>query len=94
MNIIKLNNSEFEVENYYRSTSFTDNVIQSSGNCVLNTSDTSALYEIAESPITLIQITKDDEIIYNLDNITAHIENIIESFSADRFYINVNFIFE
>ena len=94
MNIIKFNNAEFEVESYYRNTNFSNDTIQSNGNCVIKTDDTDLLYEVAESSITSIQIIKDNEVIYNLTDITAHIENIGESFSGDRVYINVNFIFE
>ena len=93
MNVIKFNNEEFEVEHYSKTTHFSQYEITSSANCSVN-GDIATLNTLAESPITSIQIICNNEVIYNLQNITAHIDSISENFPGDRMYINVSMTFD
>ena len=92
MNKIKFNDVEFEVESYSKNTYFHEE-LSSNGNCSIITDDMDALHALAEVPITSIQILHDGEVIYNLHDINAKIDNINEYLSGDRMSINVNLIF-
>lgn len=94
MNTIKFNNKEFEVENFYRNTSFLDDHIESNGNCSVKADSIDELYELAESTITSIQILHDGEVIYSLSDLNTKIANINESFTGDRVYTNISIQFE
>ena len=94
MNKIKLNNTEFEVESYNRTAYFNGETINCTGGCALITSNIDGLYELAEVPITSIQIYVNNESIYNLQNINARIENISEYFNGERFGVSVSLIFD
>jgi len=95
MNVIKLNNAEFQVESYSRNTSFynEEGTVVSAATCGLITNNLNALNELAATTITSIQILHDDNLIYNLENIDAVIENISESLSDDRVWVYVNIKF-
>ena len=93
MNIIKLNDAEFQVESYNKTTTFSGENISSSAYCQVNTDNINTLNELAADPITSIQILHDGDLIYNLQNINAKIDNINESLSMDRIFINVNLTF-
>lgn len=92
MNKIKFNDVEFEVESYSKNTYF-NNELSSNGNCSIITDDMDALNALANVPITSLQILHDGEVIYNLHDINAKIDNINEYLSGDRMSINVNLIF-
>lgn len=92
MNKIKFNDVEFEVESYSKNTYFHEE-LSSNGNCSIITDDMDALHALAEVPITSLQILHDGEVIYNLHDINAKIDNINEYLSGDRMSINVNLIF-
>lgn len=95
MNIIKLNNVEFEIENYTRNTNFSGDTMTSNGYCSLINADVDDITALAQTTITSIQILHNNNIIYNITDITARIESISESFSGgERMYISMNFIFE
>lgn len=93
MNIIKLNQLELEVESYSKNTFFTGENITSSGNCVVTTDNIEALNTLAENEITLIQIYHDSELIYDLSDISAHIDQINEYLANDHMSININISF-
>ena len=93
MNKIKLNNVEFEVENYNKSTYFSNDTISTNANCSIITDNITALNELAEDEITSIQIHHDDTLIYNLADISARIDSINEWLNGDRMSISVNFTF-
>lgn len=92
MNKIKFNDVEFEVESYNKNTYFHEE-LSSNGNCSIITDNMDALNALAEVPITSLQILHDGEVIYNLHDINAKIDNINEYLSGDRMSINVNLIF-
>ena len=93
MNIIKLNNAEFEVENYNKNTFFGGESISSTASCSVLTNDPTVFNEMASTPITSIQILHDGEVIYNLQNISARIESINEYLNVDRMSINIGLNF-
>lgn len=94
MNIIKLNTSEFEVDSYNKTTYFNGETVTSNANLSINTNDISALNDLADEVITVIQILHDGEIIYNLTNINAKIENINEFLNFDKMNISVSLRFD
>lgn len=94
MNKIKLNNAEFEIENYNKSTYFGGDTITSNANFQLTTNDITLLNALVSETITSIQIIHDDTVIYNLTDINAHIDNINEYLNFDRMNINVSMRFD
>lgn len=94
MNKIKFNNEvELQVESYNKNTYFNNNTMNTTANCSVITDDIAALHALANDKITSIIITCNDNVIYNLSNIDAKIENINEYLSGERMYINVNLTF-
>ena len=93
MNVIKLNNTEYPVTSYNRTTNFFDGNITSNGYISIQTNDTSTLNTIAESPITSIQIYHENTKIYDTGEINAHIDSINEVMGEDQMYVNVNMTF-
>lgn len=94
MNKIKFNNTEFTVETYNKTTYFSGETITSNASCTLTVNDVTTLNELVGVPITTIQITHDDTLIYNLTNISAHIDNVNEYLSMDRMNTNINIAFD
>ena len=93
MNKIKFNNTEFEVESYNKSTYFNSESMSSNANCTLLTNNITGLNALAEESITSIQITHDNELIYDLQNINARIDNINEYLNGDRIGITIGLTF-
>ena len=95
MNIIKFNNSEFEVESYNKSTYFSlSGSMNSNASCSLVAANVNTLMALALEPITSIQIEHDQKVIYTLNNITCHITNMNEYLSNDRMSVSLNLSFE
>lgn len=94
MNIIKFNNVEFEVISYNKNTFFSENEITSTANCQLILSDVSVLNDLTDETITSLQILHDGDVIYNLSDISARIENISEYLNVDRMDVNVSLRFD
>ena len=94
MNKIKFNNTEFEVETYNKSTYFGGETITSNANCNIVVTDANALNALVGITITSIQITHDDNLIYNLSNISARIDNINEYLNMDRMGTSLNIVFD
>lgn len=93
MNIIKFNNVEFEVIGYNKNTYFSDDIITSSASCQIIVTDMDVLNNLANTAITSLQILHDGNIIYNLSDISAHIENISEYLNVDKMDISVGLRF-
>ena len=94
MNVIKINNYECEVMSYNKSTGLSDNTIVSTAYCeFINTNEINFDDKIFE-PITSIQIYHDNNLIYNLSDITAHIESVNEYFNGERMVTNINMRFD
>lgn len=94
MNKIKFNNTEFEVETYSKTTYFNGETITSNGSCNVVTSNVASLNSLAQNEITSIQITHDDNLIYDLNDISAKIDSINEYFTGDRMSISVSLTFD
>lgn len=93
---IILNENEFDFDSYTRNTYFNENSISSTayigkihGADLANT-----LAELGTEAITSISITVNDEPIYTLSNIDAHITSMDESFNGvDQIHTNLNLQF-
>lgn len=93
MNTIKFNNTEFELGSYNRNTYFSGETMSSNANCGIITTDISDINALAESTINSLQIYHDEQLIYNLQNINAHIDSISEYLNNDRIDITLNITF-
>jgi hypothetical protein len=78
MNKIVLNNAEFEIDNFNKSTNYMDGNITSNGYVSILTNDVGPLNTLATQTITSIKIYHDESLIYNLENINAHIDTVNE----------------
>ena len=94
MNIIKFNNVEFEVIGYNKNTYFSDDTITSTASCQIIVADMEVLNSLTKTAITSLQILHDGNIIYNLSDISAHIDNISEYLNVDKMDINVSLRFD
>lgn len=94
MNKIKLNNAEFEIENYNKNTYFNEDSISSDASFQITVNDMAVLNALVKETITDIQITHDDNVIYTLADLNAHINNINEYLSFDRINVNVSLRFD
>ena len=93
MNTIKFNDTSFEVESYNKNTSFMGETISSSASCTINTNNIESLNALAQDSITSIQILHNNDLIYNLADIDAKIDNISEYLNGDRMGVSVNLTF-
>ena len=93
MNTIKLNNTEIPVTNYSKTTTFSEDTINSYAYTMVNASDMAALEALAATPITSLQIYHDGTLVYDLGEINARIDSINDSLSDDRVYTNINMTF-
>jgi len=94
VNTIKFNNTTFEVLNYNRSTTFENGNMSSTAMCNVLAVDASDFNDLAEEPITQIQIYHDNTLIYTLSNISATLYSISEYLDNDKVNINFNLIFD
>ena len=94
MNVIKINNYECEVTSYNKTTTLQEDTIVSVAYCeFINTNEINFDDKIFE-PITSIQIYHDGNLIYNLSDITAHIESVNEYLNGERIMTNINMRFD
>ena len=93
MNIIKFNDTSFEVDSYSKNTYFTGENVTSNAYCSIKVTEMATLNALTEVPITSMEILHDGNSIYRLDNINAKIESINEVLNFDRINITVNFVF-
>ena len=82
MNTIKLNNTEFTVSSYSRTTNFSGEGLNSYAYAMIDVPDAAALNAIAAEPVTSLQIFHNDTLIYDLGEINAHIDSINDSATA------------
>ena len=94
MNIIKLNDLEMQVEGYNKNTYLNENKIISNATCTINTNNINALHELMSDSIQTIQIYHDDTLIYNLENLNAHITNINEYLNIDHIGVSLGISFD
>ena len=93
---IILNNEEFDFSGYNRSIYFSDENMTSNGyiSNLRGTNVANRLSDLAQETITSITIKKDNDVIYELDNIDAKINTMDESYNGDDAVItNVNIQF-
>lgn len=94
MNVIKFNNTkEYEVSGYSKNTNINNNEKNSDANCTLITNDTSSVLELAEEPITSIKIYSSDNLIYELSEINANINQINEFLNGTHMEVNLYMTF-
>ena len=93
MNTIKLNNAEFTVVSYNKSTTFNGDRIASNAYCDIIPVDVSALHELGDDLISTIEIYHDDELIYRIIEQEGHITNINEYLNGDHMNANITIVF-
>ena len=94
VNIIFNGEHTYELNSFTRDTTFnfTDDTMTSTA--YMNLKDTDAQLEaLGHSVITSLQIKVNDEVIYSLPEITAHITNLNESLMGDTMTTNLNISF-
>jgi len=94
MNTIKFNNHTYEVLSFNKNTYFENNHISSTANCQIRTSDITSLYTLAEETIESLQIYWNEDLIYDLDNISGKLSSISEYLADDRINITLNCNFD
>ena len=94
MTTLKLNNTEFELAAFTRNTSFYENSIVSTASCDIKVSDTDLLEALTDIQITSLQIKYNDEVIYTLNDISAHLNSIGEYLNTDHISANLNLTFD
>lgn len=93
MNKIKLNNHEFEVENYNRTLQSVNSEIASNGYCTVWLTDDFDIASLMQETITSVQIYHDESLIYDLDNLNAKIYSANEYLNGDHMVISLNLNF-
>lgn len=95
MNTILLNEEAlYGIDNFSKNTTFDGGTISSTGYMSLRlVQDSPDIIALAVDPITSIKILHDETVIYNSQNLTAHITNINEYLNGDRIDITVNLVF-
>ena len=94
MNTIKLNNVEFEIVGYSRSTYFSGDKMTSTANCVFREADANTINNLLGTEITSLQIYYNDTLIYDLQNISAKLDTINEYLNVEHMDISVNLTFD
>lgn len=93
MNTIKFNDYQCGLISFSKYTNFDENGMVGTGTCQISTSDLTGLQEVGLNGINSIQITHDEEVIYNLTDINAHISYINESLNEDHIDITLSINF-
>ena len=93
-NIIFNGEHTYELNSFTRDTNFnfTDNTMTSTAYMNLKNTD-AQLEALGCSVITSLQIKVNDDVIYSLPEITAHITNLSESLMGDAMTTNLNISF-
>lgn len=94
MTKIKLNNSEYQIESYNRTTNISDNNITSTAYLNLSSGEAVNLNSLLGTTINSIEIDVDDIKIYELTNINAKVDSVNEYLSGNRMSYNVNITFK
>lgn len=93
MTQIKLNDYVCEIDSYNRNTTISGGVLSSNGYINLVNGNASELNELLGTPVTDIEITVDNEKIYELHDIDAEINSMNEYLSGNRMAYNLNIVF-
>ena len=94
MTTIKFNDTTFIVEGFTKSTSLINGSIHSTGNCSILLDGTDSVNSLLGIEITDIEIYNNDELIYNLDNLNAHDNNINEYLSDEKMRASFSIIYD
>lgn len=94
MTKIKLNNTEYQIDSYNRTTNIMDGNINSTAYVNLVNGDATALNALLGTTITSIEITVDSDKIYELTSINATVESVNEYLAGDRMSYNLNITFK
>jgi len=94
MNTIKLNDVEVEVISYNRQMTFSEDMVKNRAYFGMKQKDLDLIIELFDTEITSIEIYHDDEKIYDLKDISVHLDNISEDLMQDTIVTNVNLIFD
>lgn len=93
MNYIKFNDLTCQVVSFNKYTNFDENGMSGSCNCQIITDDITALQALGLETITSLQIIHDEDIIYNLQNISAKMTSINEYLADNHIDINLTLTF-
>lgn len=93
MNQIKFNDFQCEVISFNKYTNFDQNGMSGNCSCQIVTDNLSGLQELGQQGITSMQIFHDEALIYNLENIEAHLTYINESLNNDHIDITLSINF-
>ena len=91
---IKLNNYECEINSYNRNTSIMEDNISSNANITVINGEAEELNALLGTDIESIEITIDEDKIYDLKNLNAEINTINEYLSGDSMIYNIGIIFK
>ena len=95
MNKIKFNETyEFEIDSYSKNVNFDGQNITKNAYCNMIHTDASEVEELGDLTITEIQIDHDGTLIYDLSDITAHVDNLSEYLNNDHMNVSVNLTFD
>lgn len=93
MATLKLNNTEFEISEFNRTTYYTSEELNSNANVIVENTTVSALETLAHVEITSLQIINNGEVIYNLQNISATLDTINEYLKNGHMEISIGINF-
>jgi len=94
MTKIKLNNDEFQITAFTRTTYFRDDGVSSFANFDAVNLDLDQISILAQNPVTALQIYHNNELIYDLQNISVHIDNVNDSLEDEVISTKVNLTFD
>ena len=94
MTTLKLNNIEFEITSFNRTTYVQEGEIHSNANFDLKIVGQDTLESLFDVTITSLQIKYNDEVIYTLNDISAHLNSIGEYLNTDHISANLNLTFD
>ena len=93
MTKIKLNNEEFEINTFTRTTFFGDEAVKSFANFEVVSLDLEKMTALAANIITVLQIYHNNDLIYDLQNTNIHIDNVNDLLNNDTVTTTVNLTF-
>lgn len=93
MNYLKLNDFQCQLLSFNKYTNFNDSVMSGNCSCQIVTDNISGLQALGLEEITSLQIMHEDNLIYDLQNISAHMTSISEYLSNDKIDITLTLNF-
>ena len=90
---IKLNNEEFQIISFTKTTYLSASAATDNGNCELINPDVEKLKQLAETPVTSLQIYSDDKLIYELQDTNIQLDYINELLVDDHITTTLIMVF-